>query len=733
MARAFLLGGIAITALVGPEAALAQTPSPSDPQSTAAVSQNGTGSRVTSYDSAYFQQFAPRTALDIARRVPGFTLDLGSTQTDLGQVDVRGFAGTAGNVVFNGARPTSKAESLETTLARIPAQRVLRVELGPGDLYGSDYAGKSQVLNIILSAASGFDGNVAASAKRWYTGYVNTDISGSAVIRRGQSTFNLSAGTGRNRQLEEGTDTLTDLETGEQVEFRRKFNSYFDRNPYLSGSWALERAADDAYRLNARWQPSRFDLTQRNRVTSGGDPQRDDSLVQHFRNPFIELGGDVTRPLAGGAIKFVGLATRRSRDNEETYFQRDGLLENGATVVGGFDQHIDAERNETIGRVSWTRSNLAGFSFEAGAEAALNTLDYSVDLFEFDENGDRVRKSLPLDDATVKEKRGEVYFSVGKSLSPAFRVDGGINYEFSNLKVRGDATADRTLKFIKPNVAFDWKPGGDWHTRLSIRRTVAQLDFYDFVSVAELSTDRVNAGNENLEPQRTWEFRLTAEHPILGDGLMKLDLGHDLISKLQDRILICDPEDPDDPKTCFDAPGNIGTGKRYFATLTVDAPLGRLWKGLRANFNGTIQRTRVADPIDGDPRKFSGFFPSWQWEVNVRRDVGAWSYGFNVTDNQRFTFYRTDEFDSNFNGGPFGTAFVEYRPTARTSITFDVDNAFSTSGNRERILFFPNRANPTDGIIREFRERNRHRSFGITLKQSFGGGGGGASQATPPS
>ena len=52
----------------------------------------------------------------------------------------------------------------------------------------------------------------------------------------------------------------------------------------------------------------------------------------------------------------------------------------------------------------------------------------------------------------------------------------------------------------------------------------------------------MNAGNENLQPQRTWEFRATAEHPFLGDGLIKLDLGHDLISMLQDRILIFDDQ-----------------------------------------------------------------------------------------------------------------------------------------------------------------------------------------------
>ncbi|NUT01290.1 MAG: TonB-dependent receptor plug domain-containing protein, partial [Sphingomonas sp.] len=357
---------------------MAQTPSPSDPQSTAAAPANQP-SRVTTYDAAYFAQYAPRNALDIARRVPGFTLDLGSTQTDLGQVDVRGFAGTAGNDVFNGARPSSKAESLDDELARIPAQRIIRVEVGPGDLYGSDYSGKSQVLNVILSAASGIDGNVTAAGSRRYNGYVNTDISGSAIIRRGPSTFNLSAGTGRNKQLEEGTDTLTDVETGEQVEFRRKHNSYFNRDPYLSGSWALERGSDNAYRFNARWQPSRFDLHQDNRVSPADGPRHDDNLDQHFRNPVLEIGGDVTRPLAGGAIKLVGLATRRKRDNTETYLLRDGLIDDGAAVIGGFDQRIEARRNETIGRLSWTRSNLAGFSVELGAEAALNTLDSQVE------------------------------------------------------------------------------------------------------------------------------------------------------------------------------------------------------------------------------------------------------------------------------------------------------------------------------------------------------------------
>src|SRR5574338_285113 len=720
MVRVQWLTMVGVIALIWGAPAAAQTSAPAAPP---AAAQPG---RTTVYEAAFFAQYAPRTALDIARRVPGFQLDLGAAQNG---ADVRGFAGTAGNIVINGARPSSKAESLETTLARIPAQRVVRVEVGPGDLFGADYAGKSQVLNIVMSAAGGIDANVTGSVRRLYTGRLVPDGSASALIRRGASTINVSGGFNNFLSHEEGTDALTCTSSvigeaacfpgvvdGDVIERRRKFNSYHDFNPYLSASWALERGADKAIRVNARWSPGQFDLEQRNRVTPTGAPEHDDSLIQDYDNSVFELGGDVTRPLAGGAIKLVGLATRRKRNNFDEYIQRDGLLDDGAVQNGGFEQTQIAQRNETIGRLSWTRQNLGQFSVEAGGEAALNTLDNSTELFIVRPDGSKVKRDLPIENAKVEEKRGEIFVNVGRTLSPALRVDGGVRYEFSHLTVSGDATADRKLRFFKPSLSIDWKPGGGWHTQFSIKRTVAQLNFFDFVTVAELSTDRVNAGNQNLQPQRAWELRATAEHPILGEGLFKLDLGYDRISMLQDRVLICDP---DHPGECFDAPGNIGTGKHAFATLTVDAPLGRVWKGLRVKFNGTVRRTRVEDPISGTMRNFSDFFPDWEWNLDVRRDAGPFSYGFSLFDRDRFTFFRTDEFDVNYNGAPGFTAFAEYRPGPRTSITLDVQHVF---GKRTRVLFDPNRLNP-DFVLNEFRERDRHLDFGITVKQSFGGGG----------
>ena len=700
---------VALLAVFAPQVANAQAVPPGD-QPAAGPAQS---TRTTAYDAAFFAPYAPRTALDIARRVPGFSLDLGN-------IDTRGFAGAAGNVVINGARPSSKAESLETTLARIPARSVVRVEVGPGDLFGADYSSKSQVLNIVMSAEGGLDANVTGSVRRLYTGRLVPDGSASALIRRGASSINLSAGFNNVLNHEEGTDAVTDPATDELLEHRRKFNSYHDFNPYLSASWALERAADKAIRLNGRWSPGQFDLEQRNRVTVTGEAPHDDSLIQDYDNGVFELGGDVTRPLAGGAIKLVGLATRRKVDNFDEYILRNGLLSDGAVQVGGFQQTQKADRDETIGRLTWTRQDLGGFSFEAGGEAVLNTLDNATELFVVEEDGSKVRIDLPVDSAKVKEKRGEAFVNVGRQLNPVLRVDAGMRFEHSHLTVSGDATADRKLRFWKPSATIDWKPGGGWHTQFSIKRTVAQLNFFDFVTVADLSGDRVNAGNQNLQPQRAWELRFTADRPILGDGLFKLDLGYDHISLLQDRVLICDELDED---LCFDAPGNIGTGKHAFARLTLDAPLGRLWSGLRVKFNGTVRRTRVEDPISGEMRNFSDFFPDWEWNVDVRRDSGAWSYGFVVSDRDRFTFFRSEEFDSNFNDQPYATAFVEYRPRPRTSITLDLDNAFNGHGQRNRLIFTPNRANP-DVVENEFRERNRHLNFGLTIKQAFGGAAG---------
>ena len=66
-------------------------------------------SRSNTYDAAFFAPYAPRTALDIVRRIPGFTLDLGNT-------DLRGFSGAA-SASFR-CRPTTTSAARSIAASR---------------------------------------------------------------------------------------------------------------------------------------------------------------------------------------------------------------------------------------------------------------------------------------------------------------------------------------------------------------------------------------------------------------------------------------------------------------------------------------------------------------------------------------------------------------------------------------------------------------------------------------
>jgi hypothetical protein len=703
MSRGLFSASVGVSALLAGGAALGQPAAQAQPQITPA--QNA---RTTAYDAAFFGKYAPRTALDVVQRIPGFTLDLGNG----GGADIRGFAGVAGNVVINGQRPTTKSEPLDAYLSRIPASRVKRVEVGPGDLFGADFTSKTQVANLILveGGSAALSGNVALTAERHYTGKITPTGSGSLSLNRGPSTFNVAGDTAWFDETEEGGDVVTDPRTGQLIETRRKVNVTNNYSPFISGGWSLDEGPNRSANVNLRYHFDRLHLFQTAHVFPSGGPEHDDTLVEHYPTKSYEIGGDVTRPLAGGAIKAVGLATRQRR---HTLDELDTGNLGHTEVVGGFQQLSQSQRNETLGRVTWSNPKLLGFQFESGAEVAWNTLDFNLDLFVFDQNGAKTRVDLPLDNSRVTELRSEFWINGSRPLTKNLRMDLGLNYEMSHLKVSGDATADRKLSFPKPSITLDWEPGGGWHSQLSLRRTVAQLDFFDFISVADLASSQVSGGNANLQPQRSWEGRFSVEHPLFKQGKARLELGYNLISLLQDRILT--PEG-------FDAPGNIGTGRQAFADLTLDAPLDRFWKGLRAKLHGNVQRTRVEDPVSGELRDFSGFFPTWEWDADIRRDIGRLSYGVSAGDNARTTIFRTDVLDTRWNGGVYASAFVEYRPRPSQALRLDFNDISNVGGGRNLLEFFPNRTALQPSVL-DHRFRNSHVRIALTFKQSFGGGG----------
>ena len=145
---------LAVSAFALGETALAQDTT-QQPQAASAEDA------VQTFEPAFFARFNPITAEDMVRQLPGFSLDEGA--------DLRGFGATAGNVLIDGQRPSSKT-SLRDELGRIAAGSVLRIELirasAAGDL---DVRGYTELANVVLKPATGMQVSTTfAATTRWY-------------------------------------------------------------------------------------------------------------------------------------------------------------------------------------------------------------------------------------------------------------------------------------------------------------------------------------------------------------------------------------------------------------------------------------------------------------------------------------------------------------------------------------------------------------------------------------
>jgi len=650
------------------------------------------------YEAAFFATFSPANALQMVQRVPGFTLDEGNTE-------IRGFSQAAGNVVINGQRPSLKSDTLETVLARIPASRVVRIEIASGEQFGADYVGKPQVLNIVLSDQGGLAGTVEGTMRREFTGALIPEGSVAALLRRGPSTFNLSLELDNDDSSEIGFDRLDDLITGQQEELRLKLNRI--KEPIWKGtaSWALEESEYESAHLNASLTSDTFRLAQANHVIPAEGEERDDVLNEHYFARTVEVSGDVTRPLAGGGIKLIGLATRRyrNRDDLSLLIAPEGLLE-------GVSQNQRDWRDESLVRLVWNRADLRGWSVEIGMEGALNRLNSHVELFDIDADNVSTRIDLPIDDAVVTEYRGEAFVNAGRSIAPGLRLDLGLNFEVSRLTVKGDVSAERSLRFPKPRATLDWRSGA-WHAQLSAKRTVAQLDFDDFISFAEVASDRVNGGNAELQPQRAWELLASVDRTILGDGRIKLDLGYNFVQKVQDRVPT--PEG-------FDAPGNLGNGTEFSAVGNLDLPLGRFgMKGGRLSLYGSYLKSAVRDPYTDRWRPFSGY-SLFYFTAELRQDLGRFAWSLSAQGSTHSITYRLDELDRYTGVLPVVNGFVEYRPDRHWTLSLGARNLLDLTAREQRSFFTPNRTASFPDAY-ELRVRNQHIVPYLTIKHVFGG------------
>jgi hypothetical protein len=645
------------------------------------------------FEATFFEKFAPRNALDMVLRVPGFGLKSGNA-------DVRGFAQAAGNVVINGKRPSSKSDGLVAILERIPASRVARIEVGPGAQFGSDYSGEVQVANVILSATDGLSGNARLALERNFAGRVAASSEASANWVRGSHSIAL-AGTYQNGPYDErGFDRRVAAGSGALL-FERNRAVAIEEPKYSAAlTYGYDGNRPDTAHFNLKRSRTGSDYRE-DRTQTGPSGVRRDLLLSDYRTDEFEIGGDATLKLLGGSFGLVALHTRRDRRFEDlfSFNIKGGRLD-------GFAQLLDDRRRETIGRVTYARKVASHVDLELGVEAARNILNSTVELTDL---ASQQRIDLPVDDATVREDRIEAYATASFPLTKRLRAESGVRYEYSKLTVTGDADAERRLGFLKPTMSLFWDAGKSLSVQFSVERTVAQLQFEEFISFAELKDDQINGGNADLRPQRAWEVKLTGETVLLGDGLARVTLEYDRISQVQDRVPV---------PGGFDAPGNLGTGQLWAVDATLELPLAKLGlEGARLSAQSSIILTSVRDPYTAVLRRFSGV-PLASVNIGFRKDSKAFAWGFDFSASGLATTFRLGELDTTLGQASSWSAFYQLRPDKRSTLTFSVANLLNSSTKRKRTFFDPDRSSPTPVEI-ETRTTRRHVTPRVSYKRSF--------------
>ncbi len=254
---------------------------------------------------------------------------------------------------------------------------------------------------------------------------------------------------------------------------------------------------------------------------------------------------------------------------------------------------------------------------------------------------------------------------------------------------------------------LEWR---EWQGNDGAKRTVAQLNFADFVSAASFNTNQVNGGNADLVPQRSWELLLSADRVVLGDGRIKVELGYNRVALVQDRVPV---------PGGLDAPGNLGDGEAWIARGNLDLPLARLGlTGMRLSLYGSYVNTAVQDPYTLFDRQYSGN-ARFSYTGELRQDLGKFAWGASMQGNSGSTHYRLAETDMSQGVSPTIGAFAEYRPSARTTLTLGATNLLNSPAKRWRFFYVPDRTTLAPDE-QEYRQRSGHRRLYVTVKHSFG-------------
>lgn len=665
------------------------------------------------YDVGQFSRFNPRTALDMVRQVPGFTIDTGdSDERGLGQADE--------NVLINGARISGKNIDAFTFLGRISAANVVRIEIVDGaTLSISGLSG--QVLNLVTNAseASGISGNFKwqpqwrRSGNNWFAG--EASISG----KLGKGDFTLSIENDAARNGVEGPERVTDR-FGNLLFARDEVARYRQDQPKLSGSYSRTGDGGSVFNANAAYQLYRKRESVATDRTQVGQPDIFELYSSNEDEWNAEFSTDYEFALGGGRLKLIGLQRFEHSPVSDFFGQ---TFFDGTTPPNGsrFDRITD--EGESILRAEYGWKTTGGTDWGISVEGAYNFLDNEGALAVLDAQG--VFQPIPLTNANSKvtEYRGELITSYGRPLSDDLTLQATLGGEYSKISQSGAKGQSRSFVRPKGSVSLAWKPQPGIDLSLKVERSVGQLDFFDFVESVDVSQNNGNAGNPGLVPPQSWRAELEATRKLGPWGSLTVNIYGEKFSDIVDSIPIT---------ATTEARGNLDSATSFgvgvVSSILFD-PIG--WRGAKLDLEGEVRKSSLRDPLTGIHRRI-GDDKIFTYEVTLRHDIpnSQWAWGAGAEDFRYSDTLRLDQTTRFRTGAPYTWVFVEHKNIFGLTVKADLGNLLGRSEKFTRTAYGTLLGQPGDldpPFIRGRRDgplgfvEDRSREFGLIYRLTVSG------------
>ncbi len=642
---------------------------------------------LTSYPASFFADSRPNTANDMVSRLPGFTLDTG--------VSARGFAGTAGNILVGGARPTAKTDDVNTILSRIPAASVERIEVIRGGAPGIDMQGQSVVANIVLKADAGAQTILTAS---------NTFVEDGEWVPAGGIEYHGQSGTWRYEASLARTANNWDDSPGYGRRILTPFAGGVAGTPQIDVAksygimqlgWAAHAGLIAPF-LGGEWNNN---LTvQTNDISygiaySGNGGSRFDTTIRK-RNG--EFGSHWQKTM--GDFNLESLVLQR--------LGKEADSNTSAQTSGNAIFRNDSSTGESIGRVTLRYAATPDLNLQVGGEGAYNYLNGRSSFLS---NGAAVK--IPNANVSVNEKRAEGFGQATWKFAPQWSLEAGVRFEYSRIGETGDTVKTRDFFYVKPRALLAWAPDEDTQLRLRVEKKLGQLNFNNFVASSGLSSFGVAAGNADLRPDQRWQVEASAERHFWGKGALVLTLLHEDITDLQDYIPVGGG---------LDTPGNVPHAVSDRITLSGTVPLDFL--GLH---NGLLKPTfywensSLADPVTGMTRRISGQRDRRLF-IEIDQDIDSWNstWTFGIGPSFSNTNWRISQINLIAIHNPYDYATWTWHPAPDLSLKFEVDNIIPYRFGNEQINYAGPRNLGTLASIQDVAIRTRPRLY-VQLRKTF--------------